>query len=114
MPASRYPERGSSWPAGILGTLFVALPLILTGRFRMTRAVLPLVVACGLIEVVGFLVITWGAKDSIAITAVLSSQFAVIVPLVSMVVFKERMLRHQLLGAVLTGLGVAGVTLAQL
>ena len=65
-------------------------------------------------EVLGFLVITWGAKDSIAITAVLSSQFAVIVPLVSMVVFKERMLRHQLLGAALTGLGVAGVTLAQL
>ncbi|MET0771530.1 MAG: EamA family transporter [Candidatus Limnocylindrales bacterium] len=98
----------------ILGTLFVALPLLLTGRFRMTRAVLPLVIVCGLIEVVGFLTITWGAKDSIAITAVLSSQFAVIVPLVSMVVFKERMLRHQLLGALLTGLGVAGVTLAQL
>ncbi len=98
----------------ILGTLFVALPLILTGRFRMTRAVLPVVVVCGLAEVVGFLTIAWGAQESIAITAVLSSQFAVIVPLVSMVVFKERMLRHQLVGAALTGLGVAGVTLAQL
>jgi drug/metabolite transporter (DMT)-like permease len=92
----------------------VALPLILTGRFRMTRAVLPLVVICGLAEVVGFLIITWGARDSIAITAVLSSQFAVLVPLISMTVFKERLLRHQLLGAVLTGVGVAAVTLAQL
>jgi drug/metabolite transporter (DMT)-like permease len=98
----------------ILGTLLVALPLILTGRFQMTRAVLPFVVLCGLAEVLGFLTIAWGAQESIAITAVLSSQFAVLVPLVSMVVFKERMLRHQLLGAMLTGLGVAGVTLAQL
>jgi drug/metabolite transporter (DMT)-like permease len=98
----------------IMGTLFVALPLILTGRFRMTRAIAPLVVLCGLAEVAGFLIIAWGVQDSIAITSVLSSQFAVIVPLVSMVVFKERMLRHQFLGAVLTGLGVAGVTLAML
>lgn len=98
----------------VLGTLFVALPLILTGRFRMTRAVFPFVVLCGLAEVVGFLTIAWGAQESIAITSVLSSQFAVLVPLVSMAVFKERMLRHQLLGAGLTGLGVAAVTLAQL
>lgn len=98
----------------ILGTLFVALPLMLTGRFRMTRAVLPLVVVCGLAEVLGFLTIAWGAQESIAITSVLSSQFAVLVPLASMVVFKERMLRHQLLGAVLTGVGVGAVTLAQL
>ncbi len=98
----------------ILGTLFVALPLILSGRFRMTRAILPVIVVCGLAEVAGFLTIAWGAQDSIAITAVLSSQFAVLVPLVSVTLFKERLLRHQLLGAGLTGLGVAGVTLAQL
>jgi drug/metabolite transporter (DMT)-like permease len=98
----------------ILGTLLVALPLILSGRFRMTRAILRIVVICGVAEVVGFLAVTWGARESIAITSVLSSQFAVLVPLVSMVVFRERMLRHQLLGAVLTGLGVAAVTLAQL
>lgn len=98
----------------ILGTLFVALPLILTGRFRMTRAILPVVVICGLAEVAGFMTITWGAGESIAITAVLSSQFAVLVPLVAVTVYKERLLRHQLLGAALTGLGVAAVTLAQL
>jgi len=98
----------------ILGTLFLTLPLILTRRFRMTREVLPLVVICGLAEVAGFLTITWGARESIAITAVLSSQFAVLVPLVSMTVFKERLLRHQLLGALLTGLGVGGVALAQM
>jgi drug/metabolite transporter (DMT)-like permease len=97
----------------ILGTLFVALPLLLTGRLRLPREVLPLVLLCGLAEVAGFLTITWGSQESIAVTAVLSSQFAVLVPLLSMTVFKERLLRHQLLGAVLTGVGVAGVTLAQ-
>jgi len=98
----------------ILGTLFVALPLLVTGRLRLPREALPLIVLCGLAEVVGFLTITWGAQESIAVTSVLSSQFAVLVPLISMTVFRERLLRHQLLGAVLTGLGVAGVTLAQL
>lgn len=98
----------------ILGTLSIALPLVLTGRFRLTREVVPLVVVCGLAEVAGFLIITWGAQDSIAVTSVLSTQFAVLVPLVSVTLFKERLLRHQLLGAALTGLGVAGVTLAQL
>lgn len=98
----------------VLGVLFVALPLLLAGRLRLTRAVLPLVVLCGFAEVAGFLTITWGAQDSIAVTSVLSSQFAVIVPLISMTVFRERLLRHQLLGAFLTGIGVAGVALAQL
>lgn len=97
----------------ILGVLFVALPLILLGRFRMSREAAPFVVVCGLAEVLGFLVITWGAQDSIAVTSVLSAQFAVLVPLVSMAL-GERMLRHQLLGAFLTGLGVAGVTFIQL
>ena len=97
----------------ILGVLFVALPLVLLGRFRMSREAAPFVVVCGLAEVLGFLVITWGAQDSIAVTSVLSAQFAVLVPLVSMAL-GERMLRHQLLGAFLTGLGVAGVTFIQL
>jgi len=98
----------------VLGTLFVALPLLLTGRLRLPREVLPLVVLCGLAEVAGFLTITWGARESIAVTSVLSSQFAVLVPLISMTVFKERLLRHQLVGAALTGIGVGAVTLAQL
>jgi drug/metabolite transporter (DMT)-like permease len=98
----------------ILGTVFLALPLIATRRFRVTRSALPLVVLCGLAEVAGFLTISWGSRDSIAVTAVLSSQVAVLVPLVSMTVFHERLLRHQFLGAVLTGIGVGAVTLVQL
>ncbi|MBX3029571.1 MAG: DMT family transporter [Chloroflexi bacterium] len=98
----------------IVGVLCLTLPLLLLGRFRMTREALPFVMVCGVAEVAGFLVVAWGTQDSIAVTAVLSSQFAVLVPLVSMTLFKERLLRHQFLGAVLTGLGVGAVTFVQL
>jgi drug/metabolite transporter (DMT)-like permease len=95
----------------IIGVVFLTLPLLLTRRFRMTRAVLPLVVLCGCTEVVGFLLIAWGSQESIAVTSVLSSQFAVLTALAS-VALGERVLRHQLLGALITGIGVAAVTLA--
>ena len=97
----------------IFGVLFIALPLVVTGRLRITRAALPFVVVCGMAEVLGFLTVTWGSRDSIAITAVLSSQFAVLTVIVSMFL-GERVQRHQFAGAVLTGVGVAAVTLIQL
>ncbi len=97
----------------IFGVLVIGLPMVLTRRLRMTREALPFVVLCGILEVVGFLVITWGAQDSIAITSVLSAQFAVLVAIVSRL-RGERLERHQLLGVVLTGLGVAAVALVQL
>ena len=99
--------------ARIFGVVFIALPLLVTGRLRMTRAALPFVVVCGLAEVLGFLTITWGSRDSIAVTAVLSSQFAVLTVIVSMFL-GERVRRHQLAGALLTGVGVAAVTLVHL
>jgi drug/metabolite transporter (DMT)-like permease len=97
----------------IFGVLFIALPLLVTGRLRMTRAALPFVITCGLAEVAGFLTVTWGSRDSIAITAVLASQVGVVTVLVSMFL-GERVQRHQLAGAVLTGVGVAAVTLIQI
>ncbi len=93
--------------------LFIALPLLVTGRLRMTRAALPFVIICGLAEVAGLLTVTWGSQDSIAITAVLSSQVGVLTAVVSMFL-GERVERHQLVGAVLTGVGVAAVTLIQI
>ncbi len=97
----------------IFGVLFIALPLLVTGRLRMTRAALPFVITCGLAEVAGFLTVTWGSRDSIAITAVLSSQVGVLTAIISMFL-GERVQRHQLAGAVLTGVGVAAVTLIQI
>ena len=97
----------------IFGVLFIAIPLLVTGRLRMTRRALPFVITCGLAEVAGLLTVTWGSRDSIAITAVLSSQVGVIAAIVAMFL-GERVERHQLAGAALTGIGVAAVTLIQL
>jgi drug/metabolite transporter (DMT)-like permease len=97
----------------IFGVLFIALPLVLFGRLRMTREALPFVIVCGIAEVAGFLTVTWGSRDSIAITAVLSTQFAVLTVIISSFL-GERVQRHQFAGAVLTGIGVAAVTVIQL
>lgn len=97
----------------IFGVLVIALPLLLTRRFRMTREALPFVIVCGLAEVLGFLAITWGSQDSIAITAVLASQFAVLTVIVSKFL-GERVERHQLAGAVIAGVGVGAVTLLRI
>lgn len=97
----------------IIGVLFVALPLVLFGRLQMTRAALPFVVVCGLAEVAGFMTIAWGSQDSIAITAVLSSQFAVLTVIISRFL-GEQVERHQFVGVAITGLGVAAVTLMRI
>jgi drug/metabolite transporter (DMT)-like permease len=97
----------------VFGVLFVALPLFVTRRLRITRAALPFVVVCGLAEVGGSLTVIWGSSDSVAITAVLASQFAVITVVVSRFL-GERVERHQMAGAVLTGVGVAAVTLLRI
>ncbi len=93
--------------ARLIGTLVLALPMALTGRLRLTRQVLPLLVASGIAEVVGFFLFTFGARHNIAVAAVLSSQFAVLSALAGYVLFRERLSRIQLLGVGLVVVGVA-------
>lgn len=97
-------------PARLAGVLFVAVPLALTSRLHLTRRALPLVVASGLAEVVGFASYAFGARYGIAISAVLASQFAAIAALGGYVLFGERLTRLQLVGVVLTLVGVATLT----
>ncbi len=93
--------------ARLIGTLVLALPMALGGRLRITRQVLPLLLASGVAEVVGFFLFTFGARHNIAVAAVLSSQFAVFSALAGYVLFKERLGRIQLLGVGLVVVGVA-------
>ena len=97
----------------LVGAVFVALPLLLTRRLRVRRAVLPLVLVSGLLEVAGYLLFTWGARENIAVAAVLSSQFAVLVAIVSHRL-GERLAARQWLGVGLAAAGVAAVSLLQL
>ena len=80
---------------------------MLQRRLTMTRAVLPLVLLSGTAEVLGSTLSAWGATDSIAIVAVLGSQFAAIAAVAAFLLFKERLSRRQTIGV---GIIVAGVT----
>lgn len=103
----------ASWvvlSARFIGVLALALPLLLSGRLRLTGRAVPFVVASGIAEVVGFYSYTWGSRHGLAIAAVLSSQFAVIALAVSYVLFSERLSRVQLAGVVSVLVGVAALS----
>lgn len=93
--------------ARLIGIVGVAMPLLIQGRLRVSRAALPLVVIAGIGEVVGSMLSAWGSRESIAITAVMGSQFAALAAVAAFLLFKERLARVQLVGVVLI---VAGVT----
>lgn len=91
-----------------IGTGLIALPLLATGRLRLTRKALPLVALAGVLEVVGGAVYVVAATADIAVAAVLSSQFAAIAAVGAFILFRERLQRLQMLGVALV---VVGITL---
>ena len=94
-------------PPRLVGVVCVAAPLALAGRLRLTRAAAPLVVVGGLCEAAGFVCIAVGSRDSIATTAVLSSQFAAIAALAAVLLFSEPLGRARTAGIVTIGAGIA-------
>lgn len=94
--------------ARLIGIVAVVVPLLLQHRLRLSRAALPLVVIAGTGEVIGSMLSAWGSRESIAITAVMGSQFAALAAVAAFVLFGERLARIQLAGVVLI---VAGVTI---
>jgi drug/metabolite transporter (DMT)-like permease len=58
----------------------------------------------------GFTCFALGARESIAIAAVLGSLFAALAAIGGYFLFHERMLRHQIAGIGLIVLGVAGIS----
>jgi len=98
------------FPTRLLGVLVLTVPLALLGRLRMTREALPLVVASGVLEVLGLVAYNVGAREGIAVAAVLSSQFAAMAAVAAYVLFRERLARVQVAGVVVIALGVAILT----
>jgi drug/metabolite transporter (DMT)-like permease len=108
-------ELPSAWvvlSARVVGTVVLAVPLMLSGRLRLPRPAVPLVVASGICEVLGFFSYNVGANHSIAITAVLASQFSTIGVIGSYVLFKERLGRIQLVGVCTVIVAVSWLSLA--
>jgi drug/metabolite transporter (DMT)-like permease len=100
-------------PARIAGVVGVAIPLALMGRLRLTRRTVPMVVAIGLLEVLGNASYALGAHQSVAIAAVMASQFAAIAAVAAYFVFQERVTPRQRAGIVAIVTGVAMLTLAR-
>lgn len=89
-----------------IGTLLIALPLLVTRRLRLTRRALPLVVAAGVLEVFGGAIYVVAATADIAIAAVLSSQFAAIAAIAAFFLFRERLQRIQVVGIAMIAIGI--------
>lgn len=96
-------------PARLAGVLGVALPLLLTRRLQLTRPAVPLVLASGVFEVLGLTAYILGARHGIAVTAVVSSQFAAIAALAALVLFRERLVTIQYTGLAVIAVGVASL-----
>lgn len=102
-------DLGVSWailPPRVVGVAVIAIPLALAGRWQLTRAAAPWVIASGLCEVLGFASFAIGARHGLAISAVLASQFAAIAAVFGYVVFRERLARVQVIGVVTIVCGV--------
>lgn len=93
-----------------IGVLVIALPLVVTGRFQLTRTALPLVLIAGVLEVVGGAVYVVAATGDTAVAAVLSSQFAAIAALGAFLLFSERLQRIQVVGIVTIFVGVTALS----
>lgn len=100
-------------PARVVGTLFVALPLALTGGLRIPRAAVPLALGSACCEVAGFASYAIGSRDGIAIAAVISSQFGAIAALAAVWLFKERLGRVQVVGIAVIAMGVGALSAVQ-
>jgi drug/metabolite transporter (DMT)-like permease len=71
---------------------------------------LPLVLVAGVCEVLGFALFAWGARDGIAVSAVLASQFAAIAAVAAYVLFRERLTPIQVTGAAIVVGGVGALS----
>lgn len=97
-------------PVRIFGVIAVFTPLALTGRLKMTRPAVPMVVFIGAAEVFGNASYVAGSSQSIAIAAVLASQFAAIGAIAAFFIFRERLSVGQRSGVVAIAVGVAMLT----
>jgi drug/metabolite transporter (DMT)-like permease len=97
-------------PSRVIGVVAVTLPLALRSDMKMTREALPLVLVAGVCEVLGFALFAWGARDGIAVSAVLASQFAAIATVAAYVLFRERLTRVQLAGVAILVVGVGALS----
>ena len=94
-------------PARLFGTALIASPLLVRRRLRISLRTFPLVLAAALGEVGGLASYTFGARQQLAIAAVLATPYTAITAIAAFFFFGERLRRHQVLGVVIVVAGVA-------
>jgi len=99
-------------PARLFGTILITSPLLVRRKLRISRRTFPLVLIGGVAEIAGLVSYTFGARQQLAIAAVVSTQYAVIAAIAAFFLFGERLRRHQIVGVVIVVAGV--VTLSAL
>ncbi len=97
-------------PSRAIGVAAVTVPLWLRSGIRMTREALPLVLVAGVCEVLGFALFAWGAREGIAVSAVLASQFAALAAVGAYVLFRERLAPRQVGGVTIIVAGVGALS----
>jgi drug/metabolite transporter (DMT)-like permease len=93
--------------ARAIGTVTLALPLAAARRLEITRSTVPLVLASGVCEVLGFYSYTTGSRHGIAVAAVLASQVGGLAALGGYFAFGDRLTRKRTLGVCTMLAGVA-------
>jgi drug/metabolite transporter (DMT)-like permease len=97
-------------PTRLVGAVFVALPLAISRRLRLTRGCIPMVILAGVCETLGFVSYALGARHGIAIAAVLTSLFAVFAAIGAQVLLSERISPVTRVGIIVTTIGVATIS----
>jgi drug/metabolite transporter (DMT)-like permease len=100
-------------PARLVGTVAVASPMAVRGTLRLTRSVAPLVLLTGACEVLGVLSYTAGARSSIAVAAVMTSQFSALAAIGAFLLYRERLRPTQIGGLAISAVGVTVLALLQ-
>ncbi len=103
-------DLGPYWTLSISRVVAIAIivvPLLVRGRLPWPRGAWLMVSFSAMCEVVGLSCFVLGSQRSVAITAVLGSQYAAVAAIASFFILGERMSRRQVAGAVLIVAGVA-------
>jgi drug/metabolite transporter (DMT)-like permease len=87
--------------------------MAISGALRLTRAAAPLVLLTGACEVLGVLSYTAGSRASIAVAAVMTSQFSALAAIGAFLLYRERLRPTQIVGLALSAVGVTTLSLLQ-
>jgi drug/metabolite transporter (DMT)-like permease len=96
-------------PSRVAGVACVALPLAIGRRLRLTRSAVVPVATAAICEVTGFAAYALGARQSIAVTAVIASLFASLAAIGAYVLFSERLGPAARIGVAAIAVGVGAL-----